>query len=344
MIPISFRNLKPTDRVFIGWDSWNGYSQNLQHYLQQFGCSHVKDGCPNKGYRTNCSKKKHVYALCFCIFRGFLEFFRADAFFFFHGASLFFPVPFRIDLYADWMNRFRFWDLWLFRVFRKKVYLVFQGNDIRDYAIDIPQQQIPRKCYASDAYLRSVYRALPFAEAIVVSTPDLLEHIPKQFRPKAVWVPKLLTLPEIPRVDHFPYALKILHAPSDPVIKGSAYLGTAMQAVRKKYPQLQWIVCTNVPNQQILQTAQSCFCAIDQCIIKNQYGHFPLEMMSLGLPVITFLSMEIKERIQCPILALDPEHLADSIEKHLDFLLVPDHYHHQVQQQYEFLKKYHLHD
>lgn len=343
MIPISFRNLKPTDRVFIGWDSWNGYSQNLQHYLQQFGCSHVKDGSYDHD-TAKVKKKITAFTRLFYFFRGFLEFFRADAFFFFHGASLFFPVHSGANLYADWMNRFRFWDLWLFRVFRKKVYLVFQGNDIRDYAIDIPQQQIPRKCYASDAYLRSVYRALPFAEAIVVSTPDLLEHIPKQFRPKAVWVPKLLTLPEIPRVDHFPYALKILHAPSDPVIKGSAYLGTAMQTVRKKYPQLQWIVCTNVPNQQILQTAQSCFCAIDQCIIKNQYGHFPLEMMSLGLPVITFLSMEIKERIQCPILALDPEHLADSIEKHLDFLLVPNHYHHQVQQQYEFLKKYHLHD
>ena len=84
---------------------------------------------------------------------------------------------------------------------------------------------------------------------------------------------------------------RVIHAPSNPEIKGTALIERAVAAVNgdpASAVEIELVLCRGVPRTEVFRLASTCDFAIDQVLI-GWYGIFAVEMLTLGLPVLCFL-------------------------------------------------------
>jgi len=206
-------------------------------------------------------------------------------------------------------------DLPILKKMGKKIIFHCHGCDVRYYenGMDFPLNAC-HHCYATRDSSRkkqivNVMRA--YADAFVVTTPDLLEFVPEAtYIPTALPIEKLQVTTQ--KVHNGP--LRIFHASSDPVIKGTRYIEEALGPLVKAGMATLSIVQRR-PREEVLTLARDADIAIDQMLI-GWYGLFAQEMMALGKPVVCYINRKLEAwQHDLPILRADPTTLASVVER-----------------------------
>lgn len=137
------------------------------------------------------------------------------------------------------------------------------------------------------------------------------------------WVPGGTFLPyanvEIHRIQPAPSPggrrPRIVHAPSDPNIKGTAMILAALDALSKRFD-FELILVQGKTHAEAMEIYRGADLAIDQ-LLAGWYGGFAVELMAMGKPVAAYIREEDRQFVppamwdDMPILRLRPDTLEE---------------------------------
>ena len=112
--------------------------------------------------------------------------------------------------------------------------------------------------------------------------------------------------------------IKIVHAPNHRALKGTKYLITACNELKKEGYSIELIMVEKMSNEKAKRIYESADIIADQFLI-GWYALFAAEGMALGKPVLCFLRDEwIKtndfEKWNCPIVNTNPDNLKENLK------------------------------
>jgi hypothetical protein len=128
-----------------------------------------------------------------------------------------------------------------------------------------------------------------YAHHIFAVNPDLLHFLPgpiSSFLPYCI--ARWYQIPSLPY--QVARKIKIVHSPTDRVVKGSHYILPALERLSRKYP-IEVILVENKPHQEALEIYKQATLVIDQ-VLAGWYGGFAVEAMKMGKPVAVFIRKE----------------------------------------------------
>lgn len=180
----------------------------------------------------------------------------------------------------------------------KAIIVTYQGDDARQadwcrehYEVSIAHEVAANP--ASDALDERRRKWIStfdhFAGRIYALNPDTLHVLPRraEFLPYAhidldEWRPPP---PAIPRRR----PVRLLHAPSNPTVKGTRFLLAAVERLRAEGVDVELELVTGlVPRGHARKAYERCDLAVDQ-LLAGWYGGIAVELMALGKPVICFI-------------------------------------------------------
>ncbi len=87
--------------------------------------------------------------------------------------------------------------------------------------------------------------------------------------------------------------LKIVHAPTNRSMKGTAFILPVVEAVRK-VRDIEFVLIENTPHEEVLRIKQTCDIAIEQVgnLGGTGYGRNSLETLAMGIPTITEMTLD----------------------------------------------------
>jgi glycosyltransferase involved in cell wall biosynthesis len=228
---------------------------------------------------------------------------RFDVFHFYFGNTLF-PWPFP--------------DLPLLRALGKRIIFHFCGCDVRSRARNLAEYAVSgcHEC-VSLVCLGKRRPPLQFADAVFVSTPDLLADVPG-----AVLMPGPIDLarwqPCPPRTTPPTAAdpLRILHAPTDREIKGTTYVLAAVERLQAAGYPVALQVLEGIPYAEVPAFVGQADIVVDQLMI-GAYGTFSIEAMATGRPVVCRIRDDLRGHYPAdlPVISADPSSVYAVLER-----------------------------
>jgi hypothetical protein len=224
-----------------------------------------------------------------------------------------------------------FKDLKLARRLGRKIFMTLQGCDVRmsDFS-DARNEVTPckeghcqwkRNCLASldRRRRRLIEEILPLVDRVFVLNPELAYEVPGAcFLPYTIVdVEAIGTVP--PRTEG---RITILHAPSDPAIKGTALITAAIEKLKHHYP-IDFIQVTGLPHEEAMKIYPRADLVIDQ-VLAGWYGGFAVEIMAMGKPVACYLREEDFRFVppemlaDLPVLNVHPGRLEEDLARILE--------------------------
>jgi hypothetical protein len=222
----------------------------------------------------------------------------------------------------------RLYEISLLKFLGKKIFFYFCGCDVRNSKFAIRNNIVnacshcwPMLCSANRN--RAIFIANKYADAIFVSTPDLLEFIPN-----ALYLPQPIDLEVFSAIANEcckksnPSICKdkiiIAHAPSNQSIKGTKYLLEAVLKLQKKGLPVDLVLIEGKSYTEAIRTCAKADLIVDQLLI-GAYGQFSVEMMAMGKPVVCYIREDLLRYYPptLPIISASP----DNIESILDWLI-----------------------
>lgn len=116
--------------------------------------------------------------------------------------------------------------------------------------------------------------------------------------------------------------IRIVHAPSDPALKGTKLIVQALEKLKNEYD-FELIMVQGRTHRQALEIYKQADLAIDQ-VLCGWYGGVAVELMAMGKPVLCYIRDEDMEYVpaamqrELPIQRLYPDRLAEDIAKVLE--------------------------
>ena len=193
-------------------------------------------------------------------------------------------------------------DLWLLKLFNKKIFFTYQGSDARlssHYAKFHPPEVLEHLnpdylSTTADAFkLKRIKRAKRVAEKIFCLNPDLLKNL----LPNAEFIPYFNV--DIKKIE--PHSIlqdqqiHIVHAPSKKDVKGTKYIEQAIATIKLKYD-IKFTLVSGVSNQEAQKIYDTADIFIDQLIV-GWYGGVAVELMARGVPTLCFLDNDSKSHV-----------------------------------------------
>jgi glycosyltransferase involved in cell wall biosynthesis len=209
-------------------------------------------------------------------------------------------------------------DLPLYHALGRKVVFHFHGCDVRDRAHMLATHRWST-CTECDPFCRPdrqkrvIASARAQADALLVSTPDLLESVPGAEQVHvAAWLPDYVPRPfrETPRL--------VLHAPTNRLIKGTAHVEAAFERLRARFPGVEFRTVERLPWRELRDLMAECDVLVDQ-VFMGWYGMVAVEAMALARPALAYLRPDFEPRAQgCPLVPIT----VDTLEAELAALLM----------------------
>lgn len=133
----------------------------------------------------------------------------------------------------------------------------------------------------------AVNKMAKYVHKIWVLNPDLLDFLPTD---KASFLPYSISIPNTGPVNpNLTGPLRIVHAPTSRIIKGTDYLLAALDKLKLSHGNCyELIMIENLPREQALDLYKQADVVVDQLLI-GWYGSVAAESMLLGKPVIVRL-------------------------------------------------------
>jgi hypothetical protein len=180
----------------------------------------------------------------------------------------------------------------------KRVAITFHGSDVRPVSEIAAHWDHADEILALDSHgaaLREqrIRYSLALGDAcdlVCVTTPDLLPHVPDAHLTPVVpsrafsdALGRLAPGERTPRRE--PGALRVLHAPSNRTIKGSAYVVTAVEAARRRGLPVDLVLLSGLPTARVVEGMLASDVVVDQ-VNFGWYSAVAVESMALGRPAI----------------------------------------------------------
>ena len=179
----------------------------------------------------------------------------------------------------------------------KRIVFHFRGCDIRMRGLSLARPlstclDCPAPCRpdAMKEQLRDA--AWQLADHVFVVSPDLLESVPG-----AELVVQAIDLdewPELPPPARAGEKIVVLHAPSDPIIKGTVYLERAITALQAAGYPVELRLLQRRPHSEIRRAFAEADIVVDQLLF-GWYGNFSIEAMACGRPVVCYMRDDLTE-------------------------------------------------
>lgn len=217
----------------------------------------------------------------------------------------------------------RYKDIKIFRFFGKKTMMVFTGCDIRMPEIVSKYRWNPcaectleYKTYVG-CDIEAKKQMIPSAENefdIIVAPQEASGYIKRKF--VRAYFP--VNIDNFPEKIYYKSALnkkiRILHAPSDPVYKGTKYIIEAIEKLRKDYD-FEFVTVTNISINKLYEEIKKSDLIIDQ-MLTGIYGLFTIESMAMFRPVVCYVREDSWKYIahECPIYNTDAGKLYDTLK------------------------------
>jgi hypothetical protein len=253
-------------------------------------------------------------------------------------------APFRYDVihcyfglsFLSWHdfgppNRLWFADLKLARALGRKLFMTLQGCDVRISAESAVNneftpcheghcQSVPDCRAMLDQRRRHLIdRVLPGFDRVVVLNPELVRFVPQaQFMPYCSVDIDAFT-PSWPRTRG---TITVVHAPSDPGIKGSKLIIEAVERLKKRHA-IDFILVQGLRHAEALEIYRKADLVIDQ-VLAGWYGGLAVETMAMGKPVACYIResdlgcLPAGMRQDLPIVRVGPATLEADLERALE--------------------------
>ncbi len=202
------------------------------------------------------------------------------------------------------------WDLPLHPALGRRVVFHYHGCDVRNRA-HMLAAHTHATCTECDPFCiparqqRILASAARFADAELVSTPDLLESAPR-----ARHLPVALDLADYPFAPPTGRPQRVVHAPTNRLIKGTRYVEAAYATLRPSFPGVRFEVVERRPWSELRAILAGADVVVDQ-LFMGWYGMVAVEAMALGKPVLCFIRDDFEARlVDCPLVRCTKEDLA----------------------------------
>ena len=225
---------------------------------------------------------------------------------------------------------YRYLDLKIAKRLGKPVFFTLQGCDVRlaeqSAKLDVSPCRTGACGIFADCLSRHdarrrhlIAEILPSADRVFYLNPELGRYVARgEFLPYcSVDIENTAVHP--PRREGPPI---IVHAPSDPSIKGTRYIVEAIE-VLKRHRELEFVLVQDMTHAEALRVYQTADLVIDQ-VLAGWYGGFAVEAMAMGKPVLCYLRNDdltyVPEEMiaDLPIQNVYPNYLIDGIAAALD--------------------------
>jgi len=173
----------------------------------------------------------------------------------------------------------QFADLPVWRALGKQIWVSFHGSDIRGHR------------------LKAANPLLRLADRVFVSTPDLLQAVPR-----AEWLPNPAPAQFPPTPTAGEDLPLVVHCPSRRATKGTAQILEAVSALKESGEQFKFRIIENQPHAEVLRQIQAADIVIDQAATDGLYAMVALEAMTAGKPTLADIN-GAKDRLPhgCPV-------------------------------------------
>jgi hypothetical protein len=190
------------------------------------------------------------------------------------------------------------WEWPLLRRMGRHIVVHYRGCEIRDRALNQrlhPVMNICQECEYDPAPCRMPvnvqHRALAarYGSAFLVTTPDM-----KDFAPAAEHIPFFVTRADAPAgtpSSRAGGAFKIVHATNHPGIEGTRLIREAIDEVRRRGYDLNYVELTGVPHERVLRELATADVSIGKMKM-GYYANLQVESMVAGVPTITHVRPE----------------------------------------------------
>jgi glycosyltransferase involved in cell wall biosynthesis len=249
-----------------------------------------------------------------------------DVIFFLYGYESFLAKP----VWTNWeLPRLaQRMELVLDRLLGKKIIFLFRDCKLRRRAIQSKREPLGgcRDCLPSyesrycdsDEVIERTAMACHAADAVLVSTPDLLLDAPAAAR----WLPNAVDSftaeRSVSAVSPPDRPLIILHSSTYPAIKRTAILERVVERLQRQYS-ITLKILKGVSHREFMEWVDRCDIAVDQ-FAHGAHGHFAIECMAAGKPVVGWVIRDLYPA-HLPIMAPDIENLEVELEQILDDLI-----------------------
>jgi hypothetical protein len=208
-------------------------------------------------------------------------------------------------------------DLPLYQALGKRVVFHYHGCDIRNRA-HMLAAHTHATCTECDPFCvparqkQILASARRFADAELVSTPDLLESAPH-----AQHLPVAAELAQYPfRPPSGPPKL-VVHAPTNRLIKGTRYVEAAYELLRPRFPNVRFMTVEQIPWSGLRDLLAEADVIVDQ-VFMGWYGMVAVEAMAMGKPTLCFIRSDFEPRLHdCPIVRCTKEDIAERLAETL---------------------------
>jgi hypothetical protein len=295
----SERSLGVQSDVVVNYDTWLGYPAD--RVLSKYGSKTLRDYL-----------RRSVAAMTAPL--------RYDVLHYYFGRSLLVWDDYGAE--AGWP----FLDLRLAKRLGRKVFFTLQGCDARLAGESNARNAVTMcKPGGCSAYLtcrahldlqrqRLIDQILPLADQVFYLNPELGHYVSTgQFLPYANVQVETIR-PESGSERARPL---VLHAPSDPTVKGTALIEAALGELADRFD-FEYVAVRNRPHDEAMRLYRTADLVIDQ-VLAGWYGGFAVELMAMGKPVACYIRdpdldfVPAAMRRDLPLLRIHPSNLAGDL-------------------------------
>ncbi len=210
-------------------------------------------------------------------------------------------------------------EVWILKLFRKKILYEFHGSDVRDYKLALKRNKyFP---FSGDEEnqkkLKKRNRKIcKIADGIIIHDYELRAYLPQKQK-NVFYVPLRLDIalfaPCYPQLNV--EQVTIVHAPSNSDGKGTKYIIDAIDKLKAKYP-INFILVQNQTQDKAIEIYKKADIIVDQ-LYGGTYGVFAIEGMALGKPVITYIMEDVINTFpkELPIQSANIDNIENVLEK-----------------------------
>lgn len=210
-------------------------------------------------------------------------------------------------------------DLPILKLFGKKTIMHYWGSDIRQAdiamnylffkALDELKNVYPEE---ADKYkLKKMKRIEKLVNITIIGDYPYLV-----FSPKSVVLKQVLNISKIHFIgcENKNERIKIIHAPSNRVIKGTKYVLAAIERLKEEKYNIDCILIEKQSNADLLEICKDADIIVD-AILMESHGIFSMEGMALGKPVLCRTDEKfLKYYPGLPILRTDPDNIYENLK------------------------------
>ncbi|KAB3537314.1 glycosyltransferase family 4 protein [Alkaliphilus pronyensis] len=234
-----------------------------------------------------------------------------------------------------------FEDLEIIKNKKKKIIMHHWGNEIRFH--DLAMLNNPYVYTGDSPPNNDIHQKLlsitKYIDEAIVQDYEVLPHVANYYK-KVHIMPIAIDIRKFK--PHYPSRETkkplILHAPTNPDFKGTAYIEKAIEELRHTHL-FDYKRIEKMSNAHVVEMYKEADIIVDQ-VCCGSYGLLSVESMALGKPVIVYIREDLKDSFPSglPVVNGNPDNIKQAIK---DLIESPERRHELGVKGREFAKKYH---